>query len=85
MDGTHVTKNLLVYTAANTNAATKVKNAIEYTAATPTEEILGHRIVVGDTHVADLLHLVDKENFNAPMAFRANNAWYDRDPSMETG
>ena len=85
LDGTHVTKNLLVYTAANTNAATKVKNAIEYTAATPTEEILGHRIVVGDTHVADLLHLVDKENFNAPMAFRANNAWYDRDPSMETG
>lgn len=86
LDGTHVTKNLLVYTAANTNAATKVKNAIEYIADTPTEEILGHRVVVGEpNHVADLLHLVDKENFNAPMAFVANNAWYDRNPEMETG
>lgn len=85
-DGTHVTQNLLVYTAATTNAATKVRDAIEYTAETPTTEIRGHRVVVGSPkHNADLLHLVDKENFNAPMALVAANAWYDRDPSMETG
>ena len=86
LDGTHVTQNLLVYTAGSTNAAAKVKDAIEYTAETSTDDILGHRIVVGTpNHSAPLLHLVDKENFNAPMAFVADNAWYDRNPSMETG
>ncbi len=85
-DGTHVTQNLLVYTAPNSNSGTKVKEGIEYTAQTSTEDILGHRVVVGTpNHTAALLHLVDKEDFNAPIAFVASRAWYDRDPSMETG
>ena len=85
-DGTHVTQNLLVYAAKETNANTKVKDGIDYEASDPTTEIKGHRVVLaGSTNNAELLHLVDKENFNAPIAFTAARAWYDRDPKMETG
>lgn len=90
-----VTKNLLVYTKASTNINNIVNTADEhYIATTPEEDIRFHQVVVsGDiTSTTDsrnvqaaLLHLVDKEDFNAPIAFGADTAWYVRNPEIETG
>lgn len=85
----NVTKNLLVYTKASTNIGTIVNTADEhYVAATPEEDIKFHQVIVSaDRQVrqASLLHLVDKEDFNAPIEFTADTAWYVRNPEVETG
>lgn len=85
----NVTKNLLVYTKASTNIGTIVNTADEhYVAATPEEDIKFHQVIVSadrQGRQASLLHLVDKEDFNAPIEFTADTAWYVRNPEIETG
>ena len=84
-----VTKNLLVYTKASTNIGNIVNTADDhYVATTPEEDIKFHQVVVTSDRTgvqAALLHLVDKEDFNAPIAFGADTAWYVRNPEIETG
>lgn len=87
-----VTKNLLVYTdnetAAGYSMAELVQARIGYNDNTDEDDILGHRVIVtGDpaTYNAARLHLVDMEDFNAPIQFTADSAWYIRDPQAETG
>lgn len=84
-----VTKNLLVYTKASTNIGNIVNTADDhYVATTPEEDIKFHQVVVTSDRTgvqASLLHLVDKEDFNAPIAFGADTAWYVRNPEIETG
>ena len=90
----NVTKNLLVYTKASTNISNIVNTADDhYVATTPEEDIKFHQVVVsGEITTTDsrsaqasLLHLVDKEDFNAPITFGADTAWYVRNPEIETG
>lgn len=85
-----VTKNLLVYTpSGNSNISAKVgdqNDGIGYAADRPITNIRGHQVLMNTTgNTAALLHLVDKENFNAPFQFVASTAWYDRVPKNETG
>ncbi len=84
-----VTQNLLVYTASGDNISKKVGDEIDgigYKADRDEANIKGHQVVMGaPNNTAALLHLVDKENFNAPIAFIASSAWYDRVPKNETG
>jgi len=87
-DADAVTKNLLVYAKAGTNINTIVSNAddVKYTADTEESAIKSHHVIVSNSAAtANLLHLVDKENFNAPIEFTASNAWYIRNPENETG
>ena len=85
-----VTRNLLVYTAkgtsANNEAADVVSNALSYTADTPEGAIRGHQVINNSGWKASMLHLVDKQTFNAPIAFSVTGkSWYVRNPETETG
>jgi len=86
-----VTKNLLIYTADTTSLASysmaKLTDAkLRYADDTDEDEILGHQIQFkSGSYKADRLHLVDMEDFNAPIQFTADSAWYIRDPQAETG
>lgn len=92
-----VTKNLLIYTGSDvseahsiaklTNDATSADGrVVNYGDATAENKILAHQVKgTGSpmTYTADKLHLVDVEDFNAPIMFTATKAWYERIP--ETG
>ena len=87
-----VTKNLLMYTDAITGDApysmAELTDAkIRYNNSTDEDEILGHQITgtPETTYSAAHLHLVDMEDFNAPIEFTADTAWYVRNPETETG
>ena len=87
-----VTKNLLVYTdnqtAADNTIANIAQTKLNYTEDTDEADILGHRIQGTGSpkaYTAARLHLVDLQNFNAPIQFTADTAWYDRNPAVETG
>lgn len=87
-----LTKNLLVYTdtedAVNAQCTEKVSDRLKYSEATLESAIRGHHVVIsnsGDAEAA-MLHLVDKETFNAPIEFNVKGkAWYVRNPQTETG
>ncbi len=69
----HVTQNLLVY-----NGGQGVFAAGSYPDSTAESAIAYHSIANGST---DYFHLVDKQDFNAPIAFNVNTrAWYERLP-----
>ncbi|MBO6234936.1 MAG: hypothetical protein J6N43_05900, partial [Prevotella sp.] len=92
-----VTKNLLIYTGSDvseahsiaklTNDATSADGrVVNYGDATAENKILAHQVKgTGSpmTYTDDKLHLVDVEDFNAPIQFTATKAWYERIP--ETG
>ena len=89
-----VTRNLLVYTKSNTSteneAADVVSKSLSYTAETPEGAIRGHHVIGSGTTTttwkASMLHLVDKQTFNAPLAFSVTGrSWYVRNPETETG
>ena len=86
-----VTRNLLVYTHNKTehNVVGDTYYEIAYIEGTPEEDIKAHLIdpknVEGNQWNAALLHLVDKQTFNAPIEFSATKAWYVRNPESETG
>ncbi len=87
-----VTKNLLVYTDNQTAADGKIAKIaatlLNYGDDTDEIDIKGHRIEGTGSplaYTAAKLHLVDLEDFNAPIAFTATKAWYERDPQTETG
>lgn len=89
-----VTRNLLVYTDNQTGEGDNGKIAkiaatlLNYGDDTEEIDIKGHRIEgTGSplTYSTAKLHLVDLEDFNAPIAFNATKAWYERDPQSETG
>ena len=89
-----VTKNLLAYTDGSSTSNTIAKvvsDRLGYTAETSEGSIKGH-VVTGSnsatpatSYTAARLHLVDMEDFNAPISFTATDAWYDRAPGSETG
>ncbi|MBQ0020935.1 MAG: hypothetical protein KBT39_10515 [Bacteroidales bacterium] len=73
-----VTQNLLVYNNGESAFAyTDVNNRLE-------SDVQYHNIVKGSdpaTYSTDYFHLVDKQDFNAPIAFNVNKrAWYERLP-----
>lgn len=72
----HVTKNLLVYAPA-TPAIAKAADSENYFLVTKSGEPA--------TYTCADLALVDKEDFNAPIAFTATKASYVRKPGEETG
>ena len=87
-----VTRNLLVYTKSNNTSKENeafdvVSKALSYTAETPEAAIRGHHVIgSGSTRKASMLHLVDKQTFNAPIAFSVTGkSWYVRNPETETG
>ena len=86
-----VTRNLLVYTAKNTSreneAVDVVSKSLAYTNETPEGAIRGHHVIYNnDAWKASMLHLVDKQTFNAPIAFSVTGkSWYVRNPETETG
>ncbi len=86
-----VTKNLLIYTPDTTGMTSysmaKLADAkLRYNENTYEDDILGHQIQLkSGNYKADRLHLVDMEDFNAPIQFAADTAWYIRDPETETG
>ena len=88
-----VTQNLLVYTDNQTDVANTIANVaattLNYNDDTEEYNIKGHHVVgTGtpiNTYTAAKMHLVDKEDFNAPVQFTATKAWYVRDPGDETG
>ncbi len=86
-----VTRNLLVYTKSNTSteneAVDVVSKSLSYTAETPEGAIRGHHVSYnGSAWKASMLHLVDKQTFNAPLAFSVTGrSWYVRNPETETG
>ena len=89
-----VTRNLLVYTKSNTSmeneAADVVSKSLSYTAETPEGAIRGHHVIGSGTTTTtwkvSMLHLVDKQTFNAPLAFSVTGrSWYVRNPETETG
>lgn len=87
-----VTKNLLVYTDDQTDVDNKVAKVaattLNYNDDTDESDITGHHVIgtgTPITYTADRMHLVDMEDFNAPIQFTATKAWYVRDPSTETG
>lgn len=70
----HVTKNLLVYAPASpAPAITKATDSENYFLVTKDAE--------SDTYTCANLALVDKEDFNAPIAFTATKASYERTPA----
>jgi len=87
-----VTQNLLVYTDNQTGVANTIAKVaattLNYNDDTEEYNIKGHHVVgTGtpiDTYTAAKMHLVDMEDFNAPIQFTATKAWYVRDPSTET-
>lgn len=87
----NVTRNLLVYTAnptsANNEVADVVAQTLSYDEAMPEGGIRGHHIVPnGQNWKTPLLHLVDKQTFNAPIKFTVTGrSWYVRHPETETG
>ena len=90
--GDDVTQNLLVYTGAVDGEAPQsisylVNDVYRYTDDTDESDISLHHITgtPATSYTAARLHLVDKEDFNAPIAFTATKAWYERDPQAETG
>ncbi len=73
----HVSQNLLVYHDGSL-AANAVFAAGAYPDNTAESAISYHGIANGSTNY---LHLVDKQDFNAPIAFNVNTrAWYERLP-----
>ena len=74
-----VTQNLLVYNNDNGGAMFKFKDL-----STSTEsDVQYHNILFNGsgTYSTDFFHLVDKQDFNAPIAFNVNTrAWYERKP-----
>ena len=91
-----VTKNLLIYTGSDVSEAHSIakltKDAtsadgrvVNYGDATAENKILAHQITgtPATSYTAAKLHLVDREDFNAPIQFTATKAWYERIP--ETG
>ena len=86
-----VTRNLLVYTAENSSKENEsvdvVSKSLAYDESTPEAAIRGHHIIPnGNAWKTSLLHLVDKQTFNAPIAFSVTNrSWYVRNPETETG
>jgi len=88
-----VTQNLLVYTDDHTGDANTIAKVaattLNYTDDTDERDIKGHHVIgTGspiDTYTAANMHLVDMEDFNAPVQFTATKAWYVRNPSTETG
>ena len=87
-----VTRNLLVYTAKNdkskaNEAVDVVSKSLAYTNETPEGAIRGHHVIYNnDAWKASMLHLVDKQTFNAPIAFSVTGkSWYVRNPETETG
>ena len=87
-----VTKNLLMYTDAITGDApysmAELTDAkIRYNNSTDEDDILGHQITgtPATSYGTPHLHLVDMEDFNAPIEFTADTAWYVRNPETETG
>ena len=88
--GDDVTQNLLVYTGAvdedPQSISYLVNDVYRYTDDTDESDISLHHITgTPASYTAARLHLVDKEDFNAPIAFTATKAWYERDPQAETG
>ncbi len=92
-----VTQNLLVYTdnrtAVDNEIAKVAATTLNYTDDTDERDIKGHHVIgtqSGDparytSYTAAKMHLVDMEDFNAPVQFTATKAWYVRNPSTETG
>lgn len=87
-----VTRNLLVYTKSNNTSKENeafdvVSNVLSYTAETPEGAIRGHHVSYnGSAWKASMLHLVDKQTFNAPITFSVTGkSWYIRNPETETG
>ena len=87
-----VTRNLLVYTKSNNTSEENeafdvVSNVLSYTAETPEGAIRGHHVSYnGSAWKASMLHLVDKQTFNAPITFSVTGkSWYVRNPETETG
>lgn len=87
-----VTRNLLVYTKSNNTSKENeafdvVSNVLSYTAETPEGAIRGHHVSYnGSAWKASMLHLVDKQTFNAPITFSVTGkSWYVRNPETETG
>lgn len=72
----HITQNLLVY---NSGESVFDKKDVEDITE---ENVVYHNIVKSaDVFSTDYLHLVDKQDFNAPIAFNVNTrAWYERMP-----
>ena len=90
--GDDVTQNLLVYTEAVDGEAPQsmpylVNDVYRYADNTDESDIRLHHVIgtPATSYTAARLHLVDKEDFNAPVAFTATKAWYERDPEAETG
>ncbi|MBO6099260.1 MAG: hypothetical protein J6P01_03885, partial [Prevotella sp.] len=87
-----VTHNLLVYTEDESGDhqighLVGESIALGYDDNTDESKIRGHQVIgtPATSYVASRLHLVDKEDFNAPIQFTATKAWYERDPEAETG
>ena len=87
-----VTDNLLVYTEEESGDheighLVGESIALGYNDNTDESNIRGHQVIgtPATSYVAARLHLVDKEDFNAPIQFTANKAWYEHDPEAETG
>ena len=75
-----VSQNLLVYNNDNGGAVFKFKDL----STTTEKDVQYHNILFNgsDTYSTDYFHLVDKQDFNAPIAFNVNTrAWYERKPS----
>lgn len=73
-----VTKNLLVY---HNESETVIANEVDNT----TEAAVRFHSLKksSDIYTTPYFHLVDKQNFNAPIAFKVlNRAWYDRQPQF---
>ncbi len=77
----HVTQNLLVYHDSSDDAKAVFTEG-SYADKTPESDVRYHGIIGnGTTYSADYFHLVDKQDFNAPIAFTVNTrAWYERMP-----
>ena len=86
-----VTRNLLVYTAKNdkskaNEAVDVVSKSLAYDENTPEGAIRGHHVINNNGWKTSMLHLVDKQTFNAPIAFTVTGrSWYVRNPETETG
>ena len=86
-----VTRNLLVYTAKNNTskaneAVDVVSKSLSYTNEMPEGAIRGHHVIYNSGWKASMLHLVDKQAFNAPIEFSViGKSWYVRNPETETG
>ena len=76
-----VTRNLLVYTAKNNTskeneAVDVVSKALSYTNETPEGAIRGHHVINNNGWKTSKLHLVDKQTFNAPIAFTVGHGMF---------